>query len=942
MEDLKRRGTAARQDLLLVVILWAVVLFVFSPVWFAGGSFSASWTAVGVNGADPPPPYVSVPPDPFRLDRGASSWQFEPWAEVTSRAVHDRDVPLWNRYAGIGMPHAANFQSSVFDPLLSAVNYHPTPLIWDATFMLLFLLAATVAYIFLRVHGLAPIGSFGGATVFALSGHFLLYSNNQFFRVYSYLPAIFLAVHLTVRGHRRWAPILLGATVAGAFLAGMPEAFLCVAIGLGVYCAWFLAVPPEATTRKAIFLRLAGAGVLSGLLAAPLLLPSLEYLPLSFSSHESGSKVGEAEDARRIFLHWLMPRIIGEPTNNLQGTGWSGTRTWIGAAAAVAVLAGVASKTFARKAGWCFLVLAAGVLAKIYGFWVLDWVGRAPGFERVNFPGFAPPVVAFAGAVLAGIGIDALDRRTVRKPLFVGLLALAVVGVVKLYHANDAFLVAAPAGHIRTEVGRAALAAAVVVIAVLLPWRKVGRVLVVGGVVVELLLLTPGAIYPKRIDPYIEPAWLKMILAEAGPEDRVYGADAKLFPNYAGAFGLQDIRMNDALYPDRFVTYVKKFVQPRFHDRFVGGPYGQLYEEFPPELDDNPMLDVLGVRYVITGGLDPGDRVTKRLLATQPATGTVRPTIFDIDGDRRSVLFVHSGSEAELAVPAGASSFTFAYGLDAKAFADPQADGVELVIDSLAGPATTSVLRTTLVPGFDPARPEWRDATVAVPQGTTALRVRVAARGNPATDWFGMADMEFTTTGGSKATAARGYRRVISEGTTSVYENVRHFPRAFVVHDVIQVDDEDAAVKAFETRSEWLPSTAYHVTNFDPAKQAVIEADAESAPSFSPCTEPRPATLRSADANEVVVTAPSGCPGLLVLTELFYPGWRAEVNGRPAKIYATDIAFRGVVLPAEGATIRFRYEPRSFVWGAGLAATGLLGSVVFMLLPFVPQLRNRQ
>lgn len=925
----------------MVAILWALLVVVFSPVIFSGGTFSASWTAVGVNGGDAPPSDIAIPPDNFRLDRGASSWQFEPWAEVTSRALHDGDVPLWNRYAGIGMPHAANFQSSALDPLLAAVNYHPTPLVWDATFLLIFLLGAAVAYAYLRVHGLGPIASLGGATVFVLGGHFLLYSNNQFFRVYSYLPAMFLAVDLTVRGRRRWAPIALGATVAGAFLAGMPEAFVCVAIGLGLYCAWFLAFPPEGTARKSVFFRLAGGAVLAGLLSAPLLLPAMEYVPRAFTSHEPGSKVGETHDPGRILLHWTAPRIIGEPMKNLQGTGWSGTRDWIGAAAFIAVLAALASpKVFARKAGWFFLVLAVGLLAKIYGVGVLDWVGKAPGFERVNFPPFAAPVVAFAGSVLAAIGIEAIDRRSVRKPLFAGLLALAGLGLLRLYHANDAFLAAAPPGHQRMEVGRAALAGAVVVVAVVLPWRRIGRLLAVGAVVAELLSLTPGAVYQERIDPYIRPQWLQTVLAKAGPGDRVYGADAKLFPNYAGAFGLQDIRMNDALYPKRFVSYVKQFIQPRFHDRFVGGPYGQPFEERPPELDDNPMFDVLGVRYVITGGLDPGDRIIKRLFETRPANAGVRPAMFDINGDRRAVLFLHSGNDAELAVPDGTDSFSFSYGLDPAAFADPTGDGVDVAVDARVGATTTTVWTASMVPRTDPVKPEWRNTVIPLPARSTAVRVWVSARANPATDWFGVGDLAFTSRGGSGDATARQYRRIVSEGSTSVYQNQRSAPRAFVVHDVIRAADEKRAVAALETRSERLPSGAFHVTTFNPTEQAVVEVGAAAGPAFPPCTSTRPASLRSADADEVVVRVPPGCPGLLVLTELFYPGWKAEVNGRPARIYATDIAFRGVVVPVDGATVRFRYEPRSFKLGAGMAAAGMLGSVAFLLLPYLPRRRR--
>ena len=46
-------------------------------------------------------------------------------------------------------------QSAVFDPLLLAVNLHPTPLMWDLAAVVAFFLGAAAAYVFGRVLGLS-------------------------------------------------------------------------------------------------------------------------------------------------------------------------------------------------------------------------------------------------------------------------------------------------------------------------------------------------------------------------------------------------------------------------------------------------------------------------------------------------------------------------------------------------------------------------------------------------------------------------------------------------------------------------------------------------------------------------------------------------------------------------------------------------------------------
>jgi hypothetical protein len=50
-------------------------------------------------------------------------------------------------------------------------------------------------------------------------------------------------------------------------------------------------------------------------------------------------------------------------------------------------------------------------------------------------------------------------------------------------------------------------------------------------------------------------------------------------------------------------------------------------------------------------------------------------------------------------------------------------------------------------------------------------------------------------------------------------------------------------------------------------------------------------------------------PALLVLAESYYPGWMAWVDGNPSEIYRTDIAFRGVAIPAGTHTVRMEFRP---------------------------------
>jgi hypothetical protein len=73
-----------------------------------------------------------------------------------------------------------------------------------------------------------------------------------------------------------------------------------------------------------------------------------------------------------------------------------------------------------------------------------------------------------------------------------------------------------------------------------------------------------------------------------------------------------------------------------------------------------------------------------------------------------------------------------------------------------------------------------------------------------------------------------------------------------------------------------------------------------------------------------VVDARMACPGTVVVSETFFPGWKAAVDGREAPVREMFGAVQGVDVPAGQHRVELNYRPISVFLGAAMTALGLL------------------
>jgi hypothetical protein len=137
--------------------------------------------------------------------------------------------------------------------------------------------------------------------------------------------------------------------------------------------------------------------------------------------------------------------------------------------------------------------------------------------------------------------------------------------------------------------------------------------------------------------------------------------------------------------------------------------------------------------------------------------------------------------------------------------------------------------------------------------------------------------------------------------------------RAFLAHRLLPARTEE------ESRRRWLALSRTP----EAYETAVIEG--WEGPADIGAGEPSDGIEWIADSrSEVRLQVSSAQGAMLVLLDSYASGWRAYLDGKQARIYPANLAFRGLPVPPGTHVVAFRYRPASIFAGAGLSAAGWL------------------
>ncbi len=898
--------------------------------------------------------------------------------------------PLWSPDVFTGFPLYADGESGLFYPpnLVAMVLLSPVAAL-VALRLAHTIAAALFAYTYLRLVGAGSLGALVGGLVYAF-GSFLVAQMHHGNVLGSgiWLPATLLFVELWWRRTgtvRTLAWLGAAASLAMTALGVHVQVLLMVGGAYTLYVLFRLLYVPRSTGGSG-GLRWRTAGVL--LVAAPAVAASLAAVQLVPFIELAGSALRGQGASYEYAVSYSLPPVnlvtllFPYFFRNVGGSWWGlwapwETTVYLGIAP---LLLAVVAVLFVRRrlvVFHCGLGLLAILVAmgdylpvKLYA---LIW--QVPFLSGLRAPGRYSLLFVFAGAVLAALGTAWLTRQVTgvagsrRLARFVGVAALAAGALALLVYLGSRYVRDAPEATlamldslylprpkspyqldlrpgevlqglqdalslVRWEtslsLGLLALSLALLVLWVRFPGgMRVWQVYLVALVAGDLLLF--GWNYHPQVEAaeLTTPSLLGSFLrgqpglhrVEVAFEDGSLGGNRLMPLDVARVGGYSSLRLK------RAAEY--RALMPRF----------------------DVLRDLAGVRFVVLPGQPQARKAYAdtafdldtplAVLSRQHPGGAL--SRFRVPGVKADSLRLIAYLEQAVTVRQGTTVAELLVGSDGgQAYVVPVRAGEEVfewaasredVKDAMAHRKTQSAVS---VPATDHIgrryQAEIAFAEVDLPASldVTSIEARyVGAEGRLSILGLGLVARD----GGTVFSLAREhmsrYRSVFQSAAARVLENAESLPRAFVVPEGRWVGRLPGALSIMVDES------------FDPRATVLLEGEGrpeEVAARLSPSTPPAAASsMAGAEVrverygpSHISIAAQTPMAGFLVLTDAYYPGWRALVDGVERPILLANYLYRAVPLEAGDHQVEFVYEPVSLRWGLGVTAAAhlLIGLVV--------------
>lgn len=154
-----------------------------------------------------------------------------------------------------------------------------------------------------------------------------------------------------------------------------------------------------------------------------------------------------------------------------------------------------------------------------------------------------------------------------------------------------------------------------------------------------------------------------------------------------------------------------------------------------------------------------------------------------------------------------------------------------------------------------------------------------------------------------------------------IYENKKLLPRAFVVPEAKFVDDPASILNKMK------------LDYFNPKDIIILEKQIKIKESKTK-QDYKEAKIAYYSPNKITIKVETDSPSFLVLSEVWYPGWKAYDNGKELEIYKTNYVIRSVYLDEGQHNVEFVYDSIYFKIGKTISILTLVFILAFLFIFF--------
>lgn len=904
-----------------ISFLMICIIFVFYQVIFLGKTLTTGIVSEGVMGTKKSINFEIAKEKEITniIDRGGSAWQDEPQTIKVSNSYKENRLPLWNKNAGFGKPLAADMMSMAFSLFRVPIFINNSIVVFDLMLIFRIFCGGIFMYLFLKKIKISNLASAVGSVIYVLSGYFIYYANMGHLNVELLMPMLFYSIELIFEKINSRTFLLLVISIILMIVGGHPESLIISVLFSSIYLIQKLLFVKKRNIKKKEILNKYFLGIFFAVsILAFFLIPFLEYFVNSdIGLHNSTHKLYAISQSPRILILQFFPILI---KSSLE----SSNNNYLSLIILFLSIVGLFNKKL-KTTYRIFFVFQFFLLIKVYSNFLFNWIEYIPIFNNFVYYKYLQPEISFSFAVLATIGLEYLKNESkILKPFLLGFLTLIIVDLGLYFNISKMSFFS----------GRLHLLAAIIIpiflLFVYIFIRTIeNKILILKRYnfsfiflcfisVIELIAFSPKN-RPLRGDVYNEPNYVKFLEQDKTPY-RIFSTDKIMYPATSSVFNIDDIRDLHAVYPRLYISYIKNFIDDSIVDRF---------SEYKPEtkIFNNKFFNLTNTKYILSYRpleFNIDQTLTKKIINQNELDDNTYLTWFNINKDSKIVLFEHPPAKiAYKFIPDEEESIlNFSVGLDPNIW-DPQyGEGVTFKIDVLVNNDTIEIYNEYVDPKNNVDHRKWFENTIDLSNfidKEITLEFITSTHNSNAYAWAGWGDLKlFSNENQPDTTFGNQFTKIYSDEIL-IYENNQSLPRAFTVNNIIIVDNEGACTNEMKKEA------------FNPLETAIVIVNDNSLDEKELNNYlPGEIEYLYEDDNNFIINTMTDSDSYLVISNIFYPGWKAYIDNEEVELFQTNLSFNGMFLPKGEHKVVLKYSPISYKIGFVISSISFLYTIFYI------------